>query len=53
MPQTVQSMKGFGFPAGATYAATALELAGGIALTLGLLVPIVGALLVLFMVWPQ
>jgi len=50
MPQTVQSMKGLGVPAGATYAATALELAGGIALILGLLVPIVGALFVLFMV---
>ena len=50
MPQTVQSMKGLGVPAGATYAATALELAGGIALILGLLVPIVGAFFVLFMV---
>ena len=45
MPQTIQSMKGLGVPAGATYAATALELAGGIALILGLLVPIVGAVL--------
>jgi putative oxidoreductase len=50
MPQTIQSMKGLGVPAGATYAATALELAGGIALILGLLVPIVGAFFVLFMV---
>jgi putative oxidoreductase len=49
MPQTVQSMKGLGVPAGATYAATALELVGGIALILGLLVPIVGAFFVLFM----
>lgn len=49
MPQTVQSMKGLGVPAGATYAATALELAGGIALILGLLVPIVGLFFVLFM----
>jgi len=50
MPQTIQSMKGLGVPAGATYAATALEFAGGIALILGLLVPIVGAFFVLFMV---
>jgi putative oxidoreductase len=50
MPKTVQSMKGLGVPAGATYAATALELAGGIALILGLLVPIVGAFFVVFMV---
>ncbi|MGH9920344.1 MAG: DoxX family protein [Nitrososphaerales archaeon] len=50
MPQTVKSMKGLGVPAGATYAATALELAGGIALILGLLVPVVGVLFVLFMV---
>ncbi len=50
MPQTVQSMKGLGVPAGATYAATALELAGGIALILGLLVPIVGVFFVVFMV---
>lgn len=50
LPQTVQSMKGLGVPAGATYAATALELAGGVALVLGLLVPLVGALFVLFMV---
>jgi putative oxidoreductase len=50
MPQTVKSMKGLGVPAGATYAATALELGGGIALILGLLVPIVGAFFVLFMV---
>ena len=50
MPQTVQSMKGMGVPAGATYAATALELGGGIALILGLLVPLVGALFVVFMV---
>ncbi len=49
MPQTVQSMKGLGVPAGATYAATALELAGGVALILGLLVPIVGLFFVLFM----
>jgi len=50
MPQTVQSMKSLGVPAGATYAATALELGGGIALILGLLVPVVGAFFVLFMV---
>jgi len=50
MPQTIQSMKGLGVPAGATYAATALELGGGIALILGLLVPIVGLFFVLFMV---
>jgi putative oxidoreductase len=50
MPQTIQSMKGLGIPAGATYAATALELGGGIALILGLLVPIVGLFFVLFMV---
>lgn len=49
MPQTIQSMKGLGVPAGATYAATALELAGGIALILGLLVPVVGLLFVVFM----
>jgi putative oxidoreductase len=49
MPQTIQSMKGLGVPAGATYAATVLELAGGIALILGLLVPIVGLFFVLFM----
>jgi putative oxidoreductase len=50
MPQTIQSMKGLGVPAGATYTATALELGGGIALILGLLVPIVGLFFVLFMV---
>lgn len=50
LPQTVQSMKGLGVPAGATYAATALELGGGIALILGFLVPVVGALFVVFMV---
>src|ERR1700752_1091488 len=50
MPQTVQSMKGLGVPAGATYAATALELVGGVALILGLLVPVVGLLIVVFMV---
>jgi putative oxidoreductase len=50
MPQTIQSMKGLGVPAGATYAATALELVGGVALILGLLVPIVGGLFVVFMV---
>ena len=50
MPQTVQNMKGMGVPAGATYAATALELGGGIALILGLLVPMVGAFFALFMV---
>ena len=50
MPQTIQSMKGLGVPAGATYAATALELGGGIALILGLLVPIVGLFFVVFMV---
>jgi putative oxidoreductase len=49
MPQTVQSMKGLGVPAGATYAATALELGGGVALIVGLLVPLVGALFVFFM----
>ena len=50
LPQTVQNMKGLGVPAGATYAATALELGGGVALILGLLVPIVGLLFVVFMV---
>ena len=50
MPQTIQSMKGLGVPAGATYAATALELGGGVALILGLLVPIVGLFFVVFMV---
>lgn len=50
MPQTIQSMKGLGVPAGATYAATVLELAGGIALILGLLVPVVGVFFVVFMV---
>jgi putative oxidoreductase len=50
LPQTVQSMKGMGVPAGATYAATALELVGGVALILGLLVPVVGLLFVVFMV---
>ncbi len=50
LPQTVQNMKGMGVPAGATYAATALELGGGVALILGLLVPIVGLLFVVFMV---
>jgi len=50
LPQTVQTMKGMGVPAGATYAATALELVGGIALILGLLVPVVGLLFVVFMV---
>jgi len=44
-----QQMKGLGVPVGATYAATALELFGGIFLILGFLVPVVGALLVLFM----
>ena len=47
---TAQHMKGLGVPVGATYAATALELFGGIALIAGLLVPIVGGFLVLFMV---
>jgi len=46
---TAQQMKGLGVPVGATYAATALELFGGIFLILGLLVPVVGALFVLFM----
>jgi putative oxidoreductase len=50
LPQTVQSMKGMGVPAGATYAATALELVGGVALILGLLVPVVGLFFVVFMV---
>jgi putative oxidoreductase len=50
LPQTIQSMKGMGVPAGATYAATALELVGGVALILGLLVPVVGVLIVVFMV---
>jgi putative oxidoreductase len=49
MPQTVQGTSGLGVPAGATYAATALELGGGIALILGFLVPIVGLLFVVFM----
>ncbi len=47
---TAQQMKGLGVPAGATYAATALELFGGIFLILGLLVPLVGGLFVIFMV---
>jgi putative oxidoreductase len=50
MAQTTQWMKGMGMPAGAAYAATALELGGGMALILGLLVPIVGAFFVVFMV---
>jgi putative oxidoreductase len=50
LPQTVQSMKGMGVPAGATYAATTLELVGGAALILGLLVPVVGLFFVVFMV---
>lgn len=49
MVQTTQWMKSMGLPAGAAYAATALELGGGIALILGLLVPVVGALFVVFM----
>ncbi|MDA4118584.1 MAG: DoxX family protein [Thaumarchaeota archaeon] len=48
--QTAQYMKGLGVPVGATYAATALELVGGLFLILGLLVPIVGAFFVIFMV---
>jgi len=47
--QTTQWVKSLGMPAGAAYAATALELGGGIALILGLLVPVVGALFVFFM----
>ena len=47
---TAQAMKGLGVPVGATYAATALELFGGIFLILGLLVPVVGGLFVIFMV---
>ena len=50
MVQTTQWMKSMGVPPQAAYAATALELGGGIALILGLLVPIVGALFVVFMV---
>lgn len=50
MSQTVKNMAGLGVPAGATYAATALELVGGIALIVGLLVPVVGTLFVVFMV---
>lgn len=50
MAQTTQWMKSMGMPAGAAYAATALELGGGIALILGLLVPIVGVFFVVFMV---
>lgn len=46
---TAQQMKGLGVPAGATYAATALELFGGVFLILGLLVPLVGGLFALFM----
>ena len=46
---TAQALKGLGVPAGATYAATALELVGGVFLILGLLVPIVGGLFVIFM----
>ncbi len=49
MVQTAQWMKSMGIPAGAAYAATALEFAGGIALILGVLVPVVGALFVVFM----
>jgi len=47
---TAQQMKGLGVPAGATYAATTLELLGGISLILGLLVPLVGAFFIVFMV---
>jgi putative oxidoreductase len=50
LPGTVQGLKGLGVPAGATYAATALELFGGIFLILGLIVPIVGVFFVVFMV---
>ena len=49
MTQTTQWIKSMGMPAGAAYAAAALELGGGIALILGLLVPLVGALFVVFM----
>ena len=48
--QTAQSMKGLGVPVGATYAATALELIGGIFLIVGLLVPVVGVFFVIFMI---
>jgi putative oxidoreductase len=50
MAQTTQWMKSMGMPAGAAYAATALELGGGVALVLGLLVPIVGLFFIVFMV---
>ena len=50
MVQAGNWMKSMGVPPQAAYAATALELGGGIALILGLLVPIVGALFVLLMV---
>jgi len=49
LSQTAQQMKGLGVPTGATYAATSLELFGGVFLILGLLVPVVGALLIVFM----
>ncbi len=47
---TAQAMKGLGVPVGATYAATFLELVGGVFLILGLIVPIVGGLFAVFMV---
>jgi putative oxidoreductase len=49
LSQTATQMKGLGVPVGATYSATALELFGGISLILGLLVPLVGALFIVFM----
>ena len=41
MAQTTEWIKGMGIPVGAAYAATALELFGGLFLILGLIVPIV------------
>jgi putative oxidoreductase len=49
LSQTAQHMKGLGVPVSATYAATTLELVGGIFLIVGLLVPLVGAFFVIFM----
>ena len=41
--------KAFGVPTGATYAATVLEFFGGIFLIIGLIVPIVGLFVAIFM----
>ena len=48
--QTVQMMKTMGVPAGATYLATILEVFGGLALVIGLLVPIVSLFFLLEMI---